>query len=451
MASLQSNNTGTDPDFSSTPVPLDARMSKGSLSMAWWALFSAMIWLVVAATLADNYGSINAIVGLVLTVITYGIVNSIISRYAIRTGLSVGLFSRRVYGRTGQVLATVIFFSTAIYYAVFEGSVIALAMQDYFPGLSMWQAQLIVVAYSVPLVFGAVSSWMDKFNGVLLPFYIIGLIAALIFAVSEYGYSNAWLSLGPNGGDLDSRWLNCYTYFMGIWIMMMYTWDYARFGKKEDEGYLVNFNFGIPFYMCTFLINGLIGIFLVATIPTEGGISEASVVLAILQLMGLSGLLLIWVSQTRINTANFQLATVNMQAFFTQAFKINLSKILVAIIVGIIVFCVMLTNVFSFILQALAYQGVFVVAWVAIAVTHILLNERHLPEIKNEDLTAGSNAPPLVSGGLWSWFTATAVGLFLLNSTPELAVWSAPATALVASTLFMVLSNTNINMKTKKA
>jgi hypothetical protein len=36
---------------------------------------------------------------------------------------------------------------------------------------------LLVVLYSVPLIFGSVQNWMDKLNGVLLPFYLIGLVA----------------------------------------------------------------------------------------------------------------------------------------------------------------------------------------------------------------------------------------------------------------------------------
>lgn len=76
---------------------------------------------------------------------------------------------------------------------------------------------------------------------------------------------------------------------MGVWILMMYTWDYARFGRKQDASYHAKFNFGLPFYIFTFLINGLVGIFLAATIPTEGGLSEVSVVLAIVELMGIWG------------------------------------------------------------------------------------------------------------------------------------------------------------------
>ena len=48
-----------------------------------------------------------------------------------------------------------------------------------------------------------------------------------------------------------------------------------------------------------------------------------------------------------------------------------------AIITGAIVYVLMLADVFHYILQALAYQGIFVVAWVGIALTHILSGKYH--------------------------------------------------------------------------
>jgi purine-cytosine permease-like protein len=85
--------------------------------MAWWAVCSAMFYIVVGASLALSFGARNALIGMVLSVICYGLVNSILSRFAIRSGLSVALFSRLLFGSTGACLATLIFFSTAIYYA----------------------------------------------------------------------------------------------------------------------------------------------------------------------------------------------------------------------------------------------------------------------------------------------------------------------------------------------
>ncbi|MFP3548994.1 allantoin permease, partial [Rhizobium sp. SIMBA_035] len=77
-----------------------------------------------------------------------------------------------------------------------EGSVIAVAANHLFPALDYKWAALIVVCYSVPLVFGSVQHWLDKFNGVLLPFYLLGLLAAVGLTTWEYGYNAAWLDFG---------------------------------------------------------------------------------------------------------------------------------------------------------------------------------------------------------------------------------------------------------------
>lgn len=84
----------------------------------------------------------------------------------------MALFSRLLFGSSGACLATLIFFSTAIYYAVFEGSVIAVALNHLYPQLVYPLAALLVVLYSVPLILGSVQHWLDKLNGVLLPVYL---------------------------------------------------------------------------------------------------------------------------------------------------------------------------------------------------------------------------------------------------------------------------------------
>jgi hypothetical protein len=96
-----------------------------------------------------------------------------------------------------------------------------------------------------------------------------------------------------------------------------------------------------------------------------------SVVMAIVELMGIWGLIFVWISQTRINSANFYLAATNMQAFFGGIGLAKVPYIAWAIAVGVLVYTLMRLNVFAYILQALSYQSIFVVAWVAIALAHI--------------------------------------------------------------------------------
>ena len=424
-------------DVSTEIVSEHDRASKGSLTMAWWGVCSAMFYIVVGIAMAKAYGTVNAIIGLGITVVAYGIVNGIISRYAISTGLSVGLFSRVLFGAKGAALATLIFFVTAIYYAVFEGSVIAVTLNHMYPGISYTIAALIVVLYSVPLIFGSVQHWLDKFNGVLLPFYILGLVGAVVLATSQYGYTDAWLRMGPENPS-PTGWWNVCVYYMGVWILMMFTFDYARFGKKTDSKYHALFNFGIPFYILAFFLSGLAGIYLVNTIPHEGDVSEVSIAFGLIELMGIFGLLFVWITQTRINTANYFLATTNMQAFFKDVFKLNLNKMVWAVVVGIIVYLLMLINVFAYLLQALAYQGVFVVAWVAIALTHILHPRRkqifgEVPQIRSAKL------PAFDASGLTAWLVASAVGIVLMNLGGSWTNWYATITFFTAAILYALL------------
>lgn len=434
MASLSQH---PEVDSSVSSVPSHARMGRLSLSMAWWAVCSAMFYIVVGASLALAYGARNAIFGMLLSVLCYGLINAVISRYAMRTGLSVALFSRVLFGSLGASLATLIFFSTAIYYAVFEGSVIAVALNHLYPEVSYSLAALLVVLYSVPLIFGGVQHWLDRFNGVLLPFYLFGLLAAVALSIGEYGYQPQWLDFGPAHPPAGGWW-DCFSAYMGVWVLMMFTFDYARFGKPEDAAWHGRWNFGMPFYLVTFLLNGMAGIYLASSIPQDGALSEVTVVLAILKLMGLWGLLFVWVTQTRINTANYYLATVNMQAFFAEVFRLRASSLVWAVVVGAAVYALMLADVFAWLLKALAWQGVFVVAWVGVAMAHIL-GKAPLP----------TGEPARLNGvGLAAWLCGALLGFALMEAGGSLQSFSAPLTFLVSAGVYAGLRRRRIPQPT---
>lgn len=429
MAALsQSNQPAINPE--NPGVAQSARMGRLSLTMAWWAVCSAMFYIVVGASLALSFGARNALIGMLLSVISYGLINTVLSRFAMRSGLSVALFSRVLFGNVGACLATLIFFSTAIYYAVFEGSVIAVALNHLYPQLIYPLAALVVVLYSVPMILGSVQHWLDKLNGVLLPVYLGGLLVAVGLSIARYGYQPQWLDFGPANPSAFGWW-DCFVAYMGVWILMLFTFDYARFGKPQDATYHGRWNFGMPFYAVTFLLNGAAGIYLVSSIPHEGALNEVSVVMAILQLMGLWGLLFVWATQTRINTANYYLATLNMQAFFARC-GVRGSYLMWAVAVGMIVYGLMLADVFSYLLKALAYQGIFVVAWVGVALAQILASG--LAEQMPKPVKAFNWA------GLAAWFGGTAAGLSLMLAGGVTSSFSAPLTGILAFGLHVGLS-----------
>ncbi|RYF45238.1 MAG: permease, partial [Comamonadaceae bacterium] len=269
----------TQPDIQTgNPESRGEQVSKWSLTMAWWSLFSAMFWLYISAASAAAYGPRATIVGLVLTVFTYGLINQVFAAYALRTGRTVETLSQLLFGRFGATVAALLLAVTALYYGVFEGSVIAVSLQAWFGGnINVWYA--VCVAYAMPLAFGGVRHWLDRLNGFLLPFYVTGLVALVVAATIKHGYPHGWLTTSPVPTPDLPGWLGSYLIFMGVWVMMMFTIDFAALGKQADTKFHRNATFGPLFYICTFAINGLIGIYVVAAFGATG--TETGVVQAV--------------------------------------------------------------------------------------------------------------------------------------------------------------------------
>lgn len=435
----QIGTTGSDgQDFSKQPVPAAHKMGKFSLTMAWWGCCSAMFWLVLSATLAEAYGTINTILGMFAAVLTYTAICRVLNTYAMKTGTSVSLFSRLLFGTRGSALATLIFSVTATYYAVFESSVIAVAATYQFPTLSYPVAVLLVILISAPLVFGDVQTWLNKLNGILLPFYIIGLVVLVYVTIDQYGYSNDWLFAPPAKGDAPQGWWNVYVSYLGVWTLIMVSFDYSRFARYEDRKFHLRMNFGAIFWTTTFLISGVIGIFLVKSLPPGEQISETSSVKAVIMLTGGLGLFWVWVTQTRINSANFYMAVMNLSAFSRLSLKRPLPKVVAAAIIIGIVYALMLADIFHVMLVSLAYQGIFVVAWVAVALSHILFRAPKEPM----DAAGGEDEdyPAYNPRGLTAWFAAVAIGIALMK-IPFLSSFSAPATAISGFIFYRLMFN----------
>lgn len=401
-------------DYAMHVVPETGRVSRGKLMMAFWGVMSAMFYVVTGAAVAAAVGTVQAIIGMVLTVIAYGLINRVLSGAAADNGLTVAQFSRSMFGRVGAALATLIFAATAIYYFVFEGSIIGVALQAQFGGnIKIWY--LVVCVYSIPLVLRGVSNWLDKLNGVLLPFYLLGMIAAVVWAAIEYGHSADFLSVEAPALLPLPGWLIAFCSYMGVWVLMMFTMDFARLGKREDKNFAGWVTFGPVFYLGTFLFSGLVGIYLANTVPLEGatGFGEAGAAVAIVKLMGIFGVLLILITQTRINSANLYLASSNLEAFIARVTGLRLNRgVWVAVAAAIGYVLMVWGDVLTYVLKALAYQGVFVTAWVAIAMVHIFYMRRTKQAIEFRPL----RVPAINPGGIAAWGISVVVGIFLIQA-----------------------------------
>ena len=426
-------------DYSLHVVPRTWRMNRVRLTMAWYAVATAFFYMYFAAFIALAYGTVNAIVGIVLTVVAYTLINAVILRVASTSGLTVALFSRSMFGFVGAAIATLIFAITAMYYLVFEGSVVSVAAQTLIGGpLKMWYA--IVIAGTAPLVWRGVRTWLDRLNGFLLPFYVGALAAVVIWALVSKGY-HGFLpgTKAPKGTTLP--WLQAFAAYMGVWILMMFTMDFARLGRKEDDGYHTLITFGWLYYVITFLINGLVGILLVSTFGisfNELAGRESALPVSIVNLTGVLGLALIAITQTRINTVNLYLASTNYESFFSRVFRLHLPRTFWVVFAVAVGYVLMLSNVFSWVLDALNYQGIAIVAWVGVALAHVLYLRGHTVRLEGVEFRPG-RVPAFNPGGILAWLSATGVGVGLkVADTTTSQFWDTWGLPLVFAIAFVV-------------
>jgi cytosine permease len=410
-------------DRAATALPLAARMPRASLTMVWWSQCGAMFYLIVGAALAVKYGTRNALIGMLISVVLFSIVNGLLARYSVRTGLSCSALSRAMLGAGGGAVATLILCLTAVFYAVFEGSVLAIAATKVFPHISYSVAAIVIVLYSVPLVLGSVQRWLNRFNGVLLPLFLLGLALIVVVSIRQHGYSSDWLHMPP-ASDTPWGWLGCVAPYMGVFVLSMCTVDFGRFGRPADASFHAFINFGLPFYVMAFLINGAAGIFLVGSVDPSK-LTETTVVDMSLEILGSTlGLLWIWVIQTRINTANYFLAIVNLQAFLEEAPHWRWSKVQCAALIGAVVLLLMYaTDIFSYLLVALSYLGAFAAAWVGIALSHVLPRLRH---------GSTEGVLPAGHGGVLAWVIGALAGCAIVLMGGSYAALSGPSALLIA-------------------
>lgn len=424
-------------------VPLSARLGKLNLNMSVWALLSSANMIVYGALMADTVGTRQAIIGLAASLIVFSVLNWILTSWATRWGLGTAMLSRRVFGTYGAVLTPVLLSLMGIYFAVFEGSVLAVAFQAYFDVLDIRVWYLIVLVALIPLMLGGVQSWMGKLNGVLLPIYAIGLIAAVVAAaIQTDSGATEWLNAaGTAEGSPIPGWLQSFVLYMGLWLFMFLTIDFGRFGKREDLKFNQNVTFGWVFYFLLIIVNGLIGMYLGQTVIPDAGASEANVVLGIIAVLGLFGLIYFVATQVRISSMNFYIASTNLQRVASQLFRVNVSRRVWIVAVAIVAYLLMLTNVFSYLALALQWQGVFFVSWVGIVVTHFVL----FPAERRGGPECRPGRVKRIAPGLGVWVFSSVVGI-VLTMMPELVPLASIMAPMISLAISVVLYTATVKL-----
>lgn len=410
-------------EYTNHVVPRSARHDRLNLFGSWSSIASAMAFVFYGALSATLVGVQQAIIGLVVVTLCYSVLGSISADRAIRSGLNSTLLSRELFGTTGAALCPLLIAAAATYYAVFEGSIVALALQSYFGAGDIRLWYVVVVVATLPLMLGGIQTWLGKLNNLSLPIYFFGLIAAVLVAGIRFGFDGDWSHFEGAPSPLGiPGWVTVFVLYMGVWLLFPDTQDAARMGRPHDATFHRHITFGWGFYGLAFAFNGLVGILVVAlaTPNTGAGTSEFGVVQAIIASLGIVGLLVIIVSQMRINSANYYFASINMERFVAHFTTRNLSRTTWVVVLSAVVLALMFTDVFSYIAKALAWQGVLLVAWVAMMIVSWFFDRGRDPEFRPARLHA-------FAPGFVVWMVAAAAGIALIQLPTEFPRLSALA------------------------
>ncbi|KAA0084540.1 hypothetical protein CIW52_11100 [Mycolicibacterium sp. P9-64] len=413
-------------DYTDHVVPLTARQPRMTVLGGWWSIASAMAFLYYGALAATLAGTRQALIGLVLVVVAYSLLGALASNASVVRGVNSMLLTREIFGVRGATLTPVICGLGALYYAVFESSVMAAALQAYFQvfDIRVWYA--IVIIGMLPLMLGGMQTWLNKLNNATLPIYFCGVAAAVVAAGVRFGWSGDWFTAHPQSETSSlPGWLTTFVLFMGIWLLIPDTPEFARFGRPHDKKFHATVMFGWVFYLLAFGFNGVAGILIVALAAPDTTIAESAVTTGIVASLGVVGLLVVIVSQIRINSANFYVASICLERVVGHLTTRNLPRRVWVLVIAATTFLLMLTNVFSYITTALAWQGIITVAWVGIVAVHLLFVTGN-PEIRSCRL-------PSVSRGLGVWAASAAVGLGAMEFGSGTIAALAPLISLVVS------------------
>ncbi|GGU47163.1 purine-cytosine permease family protein [Nocardioides albus] len=414
----------THEEYTDHVVPFSARLSKAPILGSWSSIASAMAFVYYGALAATLVGIEQALIGVTLTCVSYAVLGGLGTVKAIRTGLNSTLMSRELFGVSGAAICPLIITLGTAFYAVFEGSVMAAALQTYFGvgDIRVWYA--VVVVGTLPLMLGGMRTWLGLLNGVSMPIYFFGVLAAVLVAGSRFGWDGRWdLFDHPTAAGTGlPGWLTIFVLYMGVWIVLPEIQDSARMAEPKDTKFHASVTFGILFWLVAYLFNAIAGILIVALAYGQPGVepTEIGAVQGVIASLGVVGLIVIVVSQVRINTANFYYMSISAERFVSHFTTKNLSRRAWVLLGSAVVLIVMFTDIFSYLATALAWMGCLLASWMGIQLVGWWLDRGKDVEFRPERL---KNVAP----GFYLWVGSTALGILLVETPGHFPTASALA------------------------
>ena len=397
-------------DYSVRPVPDSARSGLWSMTSAWALFMTGSFQIIISGTLAMAVGSMAVIIGMLITVVTMGLFGSIIANETGPLGIGQNLVSRKVaFGYAGGFIASLILGLAALYYAALEASVMAHSFHIMLPNVNVniWYA--IMAFIMIPLVWFGMKV-IEKIANITFFIWLVGFIILMVVTYVKTGGYDGWLTYMPENPVVTGPMAILYvvTSYMSLYIWFMEIPDYARFIKRDQVKKSAMITFGPIFELVAVFVLGLCGIWLTLSI---GAGYDAGVYIPMM--LGIWGTLFVLMTQVRINMGNLYVASLSFSGFFVAIFKRYIPRNIWAVILSVIVFLIMLTDVIDWINVALKFQGVLMVSWIGVVLPYFWIARKKIGQEETLDCRR-SHTVSYNRAGIAGMIAALVVGNLLL-------------------------------------
>lgn len=383
-------------------IPATWRWGVLGATFTSFGVATAMIYPLSGALYTQAYGARAALIGAVISTIYSLAACYFVVRHVINEGINADLMSRSSFGYLGSSFIALLYAVVCCFYFAAEGSVMAHSLHESIPSVPYWGWAVLTTASFIVLgLFGMVL--LTKLQWATLVLYFIGLGIAFWALIDGWdervSFSNlgAWMDIPAPDGRFDV-WsvLEATSGYIGVLgaILAVFLMDVGRFMKREarDGG-------GAVFV----LVNVLFPVLLMYSVGIQmlaaSGQPDPGVTLV--RLLGPFGLIVVLVTQVRINVLNMYGGTLGLANFASRTFGFVPGRqfwVVPFLVAGTIVILTPFRENFGLVS---IYISIFLCAWVSTIIgERVLVRRRYrLPswsEVRRSYL-ADYNAIGLIS------------------------------------------------------
>lgn len=294
--------------FATARVPEDQRWPRPAILLVLTANVTALFWFSLGGQLGFLVGWPMMLLPLAYMVVLATLLGSVIMRISSREGLSVPLLTRGLgFGRKGAAVASVVYGFNYVFYFLFEGSIVAHALSEFFD-ISINSAAATVVFTLVGLA-ALLFAWRGMHSMNLLQRWGTPIFLAL-FIVGMVMLANGYVLTGPGqwqvtgGVTATALWQGFNLANGQIVFQALIATDYGRFVKRSVGYRGTGAVMLVEMLMIAgvMLLGALISFTLVPHLGSESLATDPGVYFV--AFMGLIGVVFAVVTQVRINVVN---------------------------------------------------------------------------------------------------------------------------------------------------